>query len=213
VAISTRSELITSLGSWLNRDDLTSVIPDFITLAEVMMEQGATNSPGLRVRELVNRSQATLDDEYEDVPDDFLEMTRLSIQVSGGWYTLDYLTPTQLIDQYGAAAPGTPQAYTVEGTKLHFLPAPSSSFTMEMVYYTTIPRLTAASPTNAILTAYPNLYLYGSLIQASPFLGDDGRVSVWADLYQTMISGITTTEERALFNASPLTVRVDAAAP
>ena len=30
MAITTYSELKTAVGNWLNRDDLTSVIPDFI---------------------------------------------------------------------------------------------------------------------------------------------------------------------------------------
>ncbi len=34
MAITTYSELKTALGNWLNRDDLTAVIPDFISLAE-----------------------------------------------------------------------------------------------------------------------------------------------------------------------------------
>ena len=208
MAISTFAELKTSVAAWLNRDDLTSVIPDFISLAEVMMEQGASGTPGLRIRDLVKRSQATLDEEYEDVPTDFLEMTRLSIQVSGKWYTLDYLSQTQLIDTHGAASAGTPQAYTVEGKKLHFLPSPSASFTIEMVYFSTIPRLSTSQTTNDVLTNFPNLYLYATLLQASPYLGDDPRIGTWADLYQAAVSGINTSEERALFNAAPLTVRV-----
>ena len=34
MALSTFSELKTSVANYLNRDDLTAVIPDFITMAE-----------------------------------------------------------------------------------------------------------------------------------------------------------------------------------
>ena len=34
MAITTYSELKTSIANWLNRDDLTTQIPDFISLAE-----------------------------------------------------------------------------------------------------------------------------------------------------------------------------------
>ena len=34
-----------------------------------------------------------------------------------------------------------------------------------------------ASPTNAILTAYPNIYLHGCLLEAAIFLGDDAKAA------------------------------------
>ena len=34
MAITTYAELKTAIANWLNREDLTSVIPDFISLAE-----------------------------------------------------------------------------------------------------------------------------------------------------------------------------------
>jgi hypothetical protein len=40
MAISTYTDLKTSIASWLNRDDLTSVIPDFISLAEAGINRG-----------------------------------------------------------------------------------------------------------------------------------------------------------------------------
>jgi len=38
MALTTYTELKSSLADWLNRSDLTSVIPDFISLAEAQME-------------------------------------------------------------------------------------------------------------------------------------------------------------------------------
>ncbi len=39
MALSTYAELKTSIGDWLNRADLTAVIPDFISLAEAQVER------------------------------------------------------------------------------------------------------------------------------------------------------------------------------
>ena len=39
MALSTYTELKASVADWLNRTDLTSVIPDFIALAEAQIER------------------------------------------------------------------------------------------------------------------------------------------------------------------------------
>ena len=39
MSITTYSELKTAVANWLNRDDLTSVIPDFIALTEADMDR------------------------------------------------------------------------------------------------------------------------------------------------------------------------------
>ena len=70
MAISTYSELKTAIANFLARDDLTSVIPDFIQLAE------ATMSRELETRSQEKRATATLtaDDEYIALPTDLREV-------------------------------------------------------------------------------------------------------------------------------------------
>ena len=58
MAITTYSELKDAVGDWLNRDDLTSVIPNFIALAEAQFNRT------IRHRKMVTRSDATLDTPY-----------------------------------------------------------------------------------------------------------------------------------------------------
>jgi len=43
MAISTYSELKTAVANWLDRSDLTDVIPDFITLAETRHKRDFKN--------------------------------------------------------------------------------------------------------------------------------------------------------------------------
>jgi hypothetical protein len=66
MAISTYTELKTAIANFLARDDLTSVIPDFIQLAE------ATMSRELETRSQEKRATATLTsgDEYIALPTD-----------------------------------------------------------------------------------------------------------------------------------------------
>ena len=73
MAITTYDELKASIASWLNRDDLTAVIPDFIALAESSINRD------LRHYKMVQRADATLDSRYVQVPEDWLETMRFSI--------------------------------------------------------------------------------------------------------------------------------------
>ena len=66
MALTTYAELKASIADFLNRDDLTSAIPDFITLAEADMQR--------RVKHWrqEKRSTAELDTQYSAIPADFL---------------------------------------------------------------------------------------------------------------------------------------------
>ena len=59
-----------------------------------------------------------------------------------------------------------------------------------------LPALTALAPTNDILTDSPDVYLYGSLLEAEPFLQNDARVQLWATAFQQAISDIQEQDEK-----------------
>ena len=62
MAITTYAELQTSITNWLNRDDLTAVTPDFISLTEASINRD------LRHYKMINRVDATLDSRYVQMP-------------------------------------------------------------------------------------------------------------------------------------------------
>ena len=72
MAISTYAELKTAIADFLNRDDLTSVIPSFIALAEQQMARD------IRHWRQEKRIETTLNERYENLPSDFIEALELS---------------------------------------------------------------------------------------------------------------------------------------
>ena len=78
MALTTYTELKASLADWLNRSDLTTVIPDFIRLAEAQMERQ------LRTRQMIVRATASFAAaaEYGTVPDDFLEVKSIKLDTN-----------------------------------------------------------------------------------------------------------------------------------
>lgn len=177
MSLATYTDLQASLASWLHRSDLTSRIPDFIALAEAQMNRR------LRVRRMMARATATLSDEYSAVPSDFLGP--ISITIDGE--PLAYLTVEQMDAAVTGEATGAPAYYTVTGGEFRYYPAPGTSYTATLTYWQAIPAL-ASNSTNWLLTNHPDAYLYGSLTQAAPYIQDDERTALWAQLFQTALN-------------------------
>lgn len=203
MAITNYSTLQTSIGDWLNRSDLTSVIPDFITLAEAQFNRT------IRHRRMVERATATLDSEYSAMPADWLESIRYQINTNP-ITVMEFVSPDQAAQLKGAySTSGKPIFYSQIGQQFQVIPAPDSgsAYTGELTYYAKIPALTAQSTTNWLLTDSPDIYLYGSLLQSAPYLRDDDRIAVWAALYTKLLQDLTVSDERSRMATSSLRMR------
>lgn len=68
----------------------------------------------------------------------------------------------------------------------HWLLAPtpnSNTLLMEVIYYEMPRLLDEANQTNWLTEYAPNLLLYGSLLEATPFLKNDERIQTWQAMY------------------------------
>lgn len=198
MALDTYAGLKSSIAGWLNRDDLTAVIPDFIALAEADMNSR------LRLRSMLTRSTATLDEAYETLPADFLGMWRVVVNDDRIRFA-----PTDLLAQYALDWAGeAPLYFSIVGDQLQLVPTPTAlaTATIEMTYYARPVALSDTNTSNAILAASPAIYLYGSLVQAAPYLGDDARVQTWGQLYSQACDVLQAADDLAEF-PGPLTIQ------
>ncbi len=199
MALSTYSELKTSLSDWLHRGGLTTVVTDFIALCE------ADFNRRIRVAEMEVRAFATFDEGYEDLPTDFLELREVKV-ITSPVVSLEYLTPQQMTEFYPTLASGVPEFYTITGTQIRLNRTPSQE--VEISYYVRIPALADDATTNWMLTNHPDVYLYGSLVQAEPYLKNDKRVPMWKSLYEVALKQIEDADKKARWNGGPLQIRV-----
>jgi len=192
MSLSTYSQLKSTLGDWLNREDLVAVVPSFIALAEAQIERA------LRVRQMIGRSTATIDTQYSAVPSDFLETKTFKITSSAPIQPLQFATMEQM-DEFDAtnSAAQRPTLFTIVGNQIRVHPAPDTSYTAELVYYAKLPKLSDSNPTNWLLTSSPDVYLYGALLQSAPYLKDDERMAVWSSLYAAGLESIKTADQGA----------------
>ena len=189
MAISNYSELQTAVANWLDRDDLAARIPEFIVLCEARFNRS------LRIR-----AMETLDISVDTVsgtstvalPTGYVQMRDISL-ITSPITQLQYLTPEIMNRLNAGSLTGKPETYTIIANNILFGPTPDSAYDISMLYYKTFDPLTALAPTNWVITNAPDVYLYGALLEAEPFLMNDQRVQLWAT---ALTQSITTLQEQ-----------------
>lgn len=204
MALDNYTNLKAEIALWLNRQDLTSVIPTFITLLEAQVGRD------LRVREMLTSSTGSLATTgIIACPADFAGVHELTITDTSGPRVLEYAS----MDEVDRArherddVTDTPRLYTIRGSDIVVAPLPDDTYAYTLWYYQKIPALSDAAPTNWFLTKHPDVYLYGSLMQAAPFLHNDERISVWGAALGAILEQIRLADERETRGRGPLKLR------
>ena len=191
MAISTYTELQTAVANWLDRDDLTARIPEFIALTEARFNRI------LRIRSMETEAdQATVSGTRSySLPADYRQMRTVNLTTSP-ITALSYITPEIMDRIWAGSATGKPLSYTLKGNNVYLGPSPDVVYTVRFLYYKKVPSLSALVATNSILDDSPDVYLYGCLLEAEPFLQNDARVQLWATAFQQAIADIQEQDEK-----------------
>lgn len=196
MAISTNDELQTAVANWLNRDDLTNRIPEFITMAEARLQRDE------RVR-LLTQQEFSATSEEESLPTDFRELE--SLYHDGPTYygelrtvPADDLSVIRSRHSGEAAAPS--HVAIVDNSTIRFAPIPDQTYTLEMVYWQTVPHLSDSSDNNWLLTNHPDIYLYATLVETAPYLRDDQRLSVWEGELENRLTMLDRHNQRQQYS-------------
>jgi hypothetical protein len=168
MALTTYVELQAAIASWLARDDLTSNIPDFITLFE------AAAARRLRVRPTETSTTLTPSSGSVALPSGYLGYKRVTWSGSPV-INLEFLHPALLQSYYPDSAEGTPAHFTIEGSTLKVRPV--SNTALDFLYFAK--NTAVSSSLNWLFTAYPDVYLFGALCEAEGFMKDDNRLVLW----------------------------------
>ena len=204
MALSNYTGLKASIADFLNRDDLTSVIPDFVALAEAQINRD------IRHWKMEARSSGQQDpaDEYMQIPADWVETIRLHL-TGTGTSVVNLVSRDAMADKRAAQenAAGTPRMYTHANGQFQLFPTPDATTDFELLYYQKIPSL-ITNTDNWLLLEAPDVYLYGALLHSAPYLAEDARLAVWAQLYSAAVQRLNQTSEDAMFSGSGLTLKV-----
>lgn len=198
MSITTYAELQASIGRWLNRTDLAAVAPDLITLAEARLNRS------LRVRQMERNMAQTISDPVVTILGDWLEL-RGEPKVDGT--PLRFVTSDQMQERSGGMNRFEGDFYTIRGNTLVVGSRIATTVELAYTYYARIPALTDAAPQNWLLTDGPDIYLYGSLLEAEPYLKNDPRIETWRGLLQVALGDLQASSDKARFSGGSLEIR------
>ena len=199
MSIATYSDLQSTIATYLARTDLTSVIPDFIRLAEQRL------SRDLRIRQMlaVSTATTTAGDTTVGLPTDFMEMRDIHLNttpISG----LTYMAPNNFYRKARVTDSGKPVNYTTLAQEIQLAPVPDAEYTLQMLYYAQPTVLSVNNPSNVWLAYCIDALLYASLAEAEPYLMNDGRIQTWAALYQRAVDAISTADQSSEYSGQPM---------
>ena len=202
-AFTTYSDLQATIASYLARTDLTAMIPTFIQLAETRLQRELRIRPMLKVA----TTDTVANDSTVELPSDFLEMRDLHINASP-IYVLKYNAPNVFYRNTFSTISGRPTNYTTLATEFQLAPIPDSTYELQMLYYAAPALLSSTNTSNVFLVNCPDLLLYASLAEAEPYLMNDDRLTVWANLYQRGVDALRISDDQGEYAGSPLAMTV-----
>jgi hypothetical protein len=198
----TYAELKTAIANYLNRSDLTSQLDTFIDNTEAELNRR------LRVKDMVTRSNITVDAQYEDLPTDFLELINLDLQTSNPKPL--FQQSLESLDVYRRANNdiiGQPVYFSLSDKQIEFAPKPDASYTAQITYYARITGLSDSNTTNFVSNNYSDVYLYGCLKHASIYLMEDERVPLFHEYFEKSLEEMRQEQEKAEFGKGSLIPR------
>lgn len=185
-----------NIASWLNRSDLTDQIPTFIQLAE----QSFKRNPKVKG---ISSTTLTITSDAQAMPADLKQIE--------SWYHdgPNYYGPISVVSAGDLGAlkarlgdSGVPAYAAVVDGVARFAPEPSEDFDTKLVYWQKVTPLSDASATNWLLEDHPDAYLFGSLLQAAPFLDEDPRMATWGNLLGNVYDEIHRAATAAQFGGT-----------
>jgi hypothetical protein len=199
MAIGNYAELQAAIKSWSKRNDLDSVIPDFITLAETRINRN------IRIRKMETRvTTSTVSTQlYYGLPTGFVQMRHFKLNTSPVT-DLNYLTPERLDNLWAGSTTGKPRVYTLLGDEIRLGPTPDAVYTMEMLYYKKFTALSDSNTTTELLTDCPDIYLYAALLELSAYTEHNEGVMKWTQLFDETISAIEMEDSKDRYSGSAL---------
>lgn len=205
MSFTTYAELQTTIAGYLARSDLTTQIPDFITLAETRLRRD------LRIRQMLSTTTLTCTSGTAtvNIPSDFLEVKDFVV-TGNPVMPLNYESPSLFSRNSRSMDAGKPLNYTVLASTFKLAPIPDSNYTLSLVYSIAPPFLSTSNTSNTFLTVCPDLLLYASLLEAEPYLMNDARINTWGTMYDRAISSLTKSDENTQYSGVPLAMKLTA---
>jgi hypothetical protein len=194
-AVMTYDSLVENIQSYLERTDTATLqkIPTFIMLAEQIIASQIKFLGNLTV----NESNMVATEAIIEKPARWHKTVSMNVTV-GGIRNPVLLRKYEYLREYWPDATMTDvPKYYADYDYTHWLiaPTPTSNYSFEVLYYERIQPLDSSNQTNWFTIYAPQALLYGSLLQAMPFLKNDERTPMWQQQYDLIMQTLKAEDQ------------------
>jgi hypothetical protein len=189
--VMTYDSLVNNIQTYLERNDPTTVayIPTFIMLAEQSIAAEIKFLGNLTVA----NSAMVSGNAVIEKPARWHKTVSMNVTDSDGNRQPILLRTYEYLREYwpNSSLTGLP-AYYADYDYTHWLvaPTPSTTFSYEVLYYERVQPLDTTNQTNWFTVYAPQALLYGSLLQAMPYLKNDDRIPMWQAQYTAIMNSL-----------------------
>ena len=194
----TYQSLYDDISSYLERTDTATLakIPTFIMLAEQTLASEIKFLGNLTV----NQSNMVIGNPIITKPARWRKTVSMNITINGTRRPV-FLRTYEFLRQYWPddALTDVPKYYS-DYDYSHWLvaPTPDEPYDFEVMYYEEVQPLDVNNQTNWFTQYAPQAMLYGSLLQAMPFLKNDERLPLWQAQYDKIVAQLKTENVQRL---------------
>ena len=187
-SVMTYDSLVENIQSYLERSDVGTIakIPLFIMLAEQVIAAEIKFLGNLTV----NTSTLVANSNVVDKPARWHKTVSMNVTVAGERKPV-LLRKYEYLREYWPDPTETDvPVYYCDYDYTHWMvaPTPDAAYNFEVLYYERVQPLDSSNQTNWFTIYAPQALLYGSLLQAMPFLKNDDRIPMWEAQYKQIMT-------------------------
>jgi hypothetical protein len=192
--VMTYNNLVADIESYLERTDQATLskIPTFIGLAEQVIASEIKFLGNL----VVVSSNMVTNDPVIQKPARWRKTVSMNVTVAGERHPILLRKYEYLREFWPDPTQTDVPEYYCDYNYDHWLvaPTPADDYAYEVLYYERIQPLDESNQTNWFTQYAPQALLYGSLLQAMPFLKNDERIPMWQQQYQAIMEVLKTED-------------------
>lgn len=148
----------------------------------------------------------TITSNVATLPSDFIELRGAPYVSTFGVAVYAPWEAVQNQIQLGADTANAPVFYTFQGDTMIFYPALATGVSITGRYYKRFADISTAL--NALFTRHADIFLYASLAESGPVLGEMTRTPIWEQKYVSLVQAGNEQERRRVTRGSKLQTRV-----
>lgn len=200
--------LQSAVATWINRTDLTAVLPTLITLAEDRIFLGSDDLgvEPLRVSDMLTTIGTYAATFANPLPSTWTEVKRVSwFRDASMKYPLDFL-PLESIGVYEGLS-SRPQYFSIKGDNIIF--GPTFSNPVEVLYYARPAPMVASTDQNFLLAGAPSVYLQATLLEAAIYVKDEAAAQGYAQAWKNAQRSYQKQDDGNMHSGATLRMRSD----